>query len=86
MQCIVIPYRNWISYFGELEKLVRSGSFRGGQQLNEKQLAERFNVSRRPAREACRAGQDGLLQLVPNRGAVRQISRREAEAIAAKIP
>jgi DNA-binding GntR family transcriptional regulator len=64
----------------EIEKLVLSGSFRSGQRLNEKQLAERFNVSRGPVREACRAlAKMGLLELVPNRGVlVRQISRREA--------
>jgi DNA-binding GntR family transcriptional regulator len=65
----------------EIEKLVLSGSFRSGQRLNEKQLAERFNVSRGPVREACRGlAKMGLLELVPNRGVlVRQISRREAE-------
>jgi DNA-binding GntR family transcriptional regulator len=65
----------------EIEKLVLAGSFRSGQRLNEKALAERFNVSRGPVREACRAlAKMGLLELVPNRGVlVRQISRREAE-------
>jgi phosphonate utilization transcriptional regulator len=65
----------------EIEQLVLSGSFRSGQRLNEKALAERFNVSRGPVREACRAlAKMGLLELVPNRGVlVRQVSRREAE-------
>ena len=67
----------------EIEKLVLSGSFQSGQRLNEKALAERFNVSRGPVREACRAlAKMGLLELVPNRGVlVRQISRREAEEL-----
>jgi DNA-binding GntR family transcriptional regulator len=67
----------------EIEKLVLAGSFRSGQRLNEKALAERFNVSRGPVREACRAlAKMGLLELVPNRGVlVRQISRREAEEL-----
>jgi DNA-binding GntR family transcriptional regulator len=67
----------------EIEKLVLAGSFRSGQRLNEKQLAERFNVSRGPVREACRAlAKMGLLELVPNRGVlVRQVSRREAEEL-----
>ena len=67
----------------EIEKLVLSGSYRSGQRLNEKQLAERFNVSRGPVREACRAlAKMGLLELVPNRGVlVRQISRRQAEEL-----
>ena len=65
----------------EIEKLVLAGSFRSGQRLNEKALAERFKVSRGPVREACRAlAKMGLLDLVPNRGVlVRQVSRREAE-------
>jgi DNA-binding GntR family transcriptional regulator len=65
----------------EIEELVLSGSYRSGQRLNEKALAERFNVSRGPVREACRAlAKMGLLELVPNRGVlVRRISRREAE-------
>jgi DNA-binding GntR family transcriptional regulator len=65
----------------EIEQLVLSGSFRSGQRLNEKALAEHFNVSRGPVREACRAlAKMGLLELVPNRGVlVRQVSRREAE-------
>jgi len=65
----------------EIERLVLAGTFRGGQRLNEKALAERFNVSRGPVREACRAlTKMGLLELVPNRGVlVRQVSRRQAE-------
>lgn len=64
----------------EIEKLVLSGSLRSGQRLNEKALAERFNVSRGPVREACRAlAKMGLLELVPNRGVlVRQVSQHEA--------
>jgi DNA-binding GntR family transcriptional regulator len=65
----------------EIEALVLSGSYRSGQRLNEKALAARFNVSRGPVREACRAlSKMGLLELVPNRGVlVRQISQSEAE-------
>ncbi|HEY4164189.1 MAG TPA: FCD domain-containing protein [Dongiaceae bacterium] len=65
----------------EIEELVLSGSYRSGQRLNEKALAERFNVSRGPVREACRAlAKMGLLELIPNRGVlVRQVSQREAE-------
>jgi len=67
----------------EIEKLVLSGSYRAGQRLNEKALAKRFNVSRGPVREACRAlTKMGLLELVPNRGVlVRQLSRRDAEEL-----
>ena len=67
----------------EIEKLVLSGIYKGGQRLNEKALAARFDVSRGPVREACRAlAEMGLLELVPNRGVlVRQISQREAEEV-----
>lgn len=45
------------------------GTFHEGEQLKEVELAERFNVSRSPVREALRrlAG-DGLLIISPNRG------------------
>jgi len=67
----------------EIEALVLSGSYRSGQRLNEKALAARFNVSRGPVREACRAlAKMGLLDLVPNRGVMmRQISQSEAEEL-----
>jgi DNA-binding GntR family transcriptional regulator len=67
----------------EIEHLVLSGSFRSGDRLNENALAMRFNVSRGPIREACRAlAETGLLELIPNRGVfVRTVTRGEAEAL-----
>ena len=64
----------------EIEHLVLSGSFRSGDRLNENALAARFNVSRGPIREACRAlAETGLLELIPNRGVfVRTVTRDEA--------
>lgn len=67
----------------EIEQLVLSGSFRSGDRLNENALAVRFNVSRGPIREACRAlAETGLLELIPNRGVfVRTVTREEAEGL-----
>ncbi|MGE0005418.1 MAG: FCD domain-containing protein [Parvibaculaceae bacterium] len=66
---------------GEIEHLILSGAFAGGERLNENALAARFKVSRGPVREACRAlAEKGLLELVPNRGLfIRRLSRQDAE-------
>ena len=43
--------------------------FHEGEQLKEAELAQRFNVSRSPVREALhRLAGDGLLTIIPNRG------------------
>ena len=64
----------------EIEQLVLSGHFASGERLNENALAARFQVSRGPIREACRAlAESGLLELIPNRGVfVRSVSEEEA--------
>lgn len=64
----------------EIEQLVLSGHFASGERLNENTLATRFQVSRGPIREACRAlAETGLLELIPNRGVfVRSVSEEEA--------
>jgi DNA-binding GntR family transcriptional regulator len=64
----------------EIEQLVLSGHFASGERLNENALAVRFQVSRGPVREACRAlAESGLLELIPNRGVfVRNVSEEEA--------
>lgn len=64
----------------EIEQLVLSGHFAGGERLNENALALRFMVSRGPVREACRAlAESGLLELIPNRGVfVRNVSEEQA--------
>ncbi len=52
-----------------------------GQRLVEKDLTDRFAVSRGPVREAFRRlAAEGLIELAPNRGAlVRRLSRREMQ-------
>lgn len=58
---------------------ILSGRYAPGQRLIEADLTHDFNVSRGPLREAFRRlSAEGLLQIVPNRGAlVRQLSYRE---------
>ena len=53
----------------ELEGLILEGSFSDGARLDEVQLADRFQVSRTPIREALhRLTQSGLVEQVPRRG------------------
>ena len=53
----------------ELESLILDGSFSDGARLDESQLAERFNVSRTPLREAFqRLALSGLAEQIPRRG------------------
>ncbi|WP_295313060.1 GntR family transcriptional regulator [Roseobacter sp.] len=52
-----------------LEGLILDGSFEDGQRLDEVQLAERFEVSRTPLREALqRLAVSGLVEQIPRRG------------------
>ncbi|MBI1493194.1 GntR family transcriptional regulator [Halocynthiibacter styelae] len=57
-----------------LEELIFSGGFSDGDRLDEIRLAQSFNVSRTPLREAFqRLATSGLVELIPRRGAfVRQ--------------
>ncbi len=57
-----------------LEELIFNGTFCDGQRLDEVRLAERFEVSRTPLREALQSlAHSGLVELIPRRGAfVRQ--------------
>jgi len=53
-----------------LEQAIFSGEFADGDRLDEVKLAERFDVSRTPLREAFQAlAEAGLLELIPRRGA-----------------
>lgn len=52
-----------------LKEEICAGAFPAGQRLQEQLLAERFQVSRSPVREALRRlGADGLVEEIPNRG------------------
>ncbi len=52
-----------------IEELILEGTFDDGDRLDEVQLAERFNVSRTPIREALqRLILSGLVEQLPRRG------------------
>jgi len=54
-----------------LRALILEGSIQGGEKIREKELTERFGVSRTPLREAMKIlASEGLVELIPNRGAV----------------
>ena len=54
----------------QLETLVLSGELLPGARLDERALAQKFDVSRTPVREALRQlASSGLIELRPNRGA-----------------
>jgi DNA-binding GntR family transcriptional regulator len=65
--------------YQEIENMILSGSLEPGSRLNEVNLAEQFEVSRGPVREATRAlVKAGLLVSVPARGVfVREMSDTE---------
>ena len=57
--------------FQTLKSLLVEGKISPGSKLNERELAERLNVSRTPIREAIRRlAADGLVELIANRGAI----------------
>lgn len=62
-----------------LHKGILAGRFAPGQRLIERDLIEEFGLSRGPVREAFhRLSADGLVDLIPNRGAtVRRLLRKE---------
>lgn len=55
----------------ELRRLISTGRLPAGQRLRERELCESLGISRTPLREAIRTlGTEGLVTLLPNRGAV----------------
>ena len=56
--------------YEKLRRAILSLSVQPGENLEEKELVERFGISRTPVREALiRLASDGLVVLLPNRGA-----------------
>jgi DNA-binding GntR family transcriptional regulator len=78
----VIPLRNTVLHDQVLRKLrtmLVEGRIAAGAKLNERELAERLQVSRTPLREAIKQlAAEGLVSLLPHRGAVAvQLDERE---------
>jgi DNA-binding GntR family transcriptional regulator len=67
----------------QLRDMVVDGDLKPGQKVPEPDLCRRFGVSRTPLREALKVlAAEGIIQLLPNRGAViAQITDEEIEQI-----
>src|SRR6202162_435751 len=67
----------------ELERMIIRGELQAGDRINESALAQMFNISRGPIREACRSlEKSNLVRLVTNRGVfVREMSVDQAADI-----
>jgi len=65
--------------FAQLKKSIENGSFAPGQRLIEAELTKDYGVSRGPLRETFRRlSAEGIIDFVPNRGAVvKKFSRKE---------
>ena len=66
-----------------LRDYVVEGNIKDGARVPERQLCEKFGISRTPLREALKVlAAEGLIELLPNRGArVRQLSRRDLDEL-----
>jgi DNA-binding GntR family transcriptional regulator len=63
-----------------LRQMIFEGALEPGEKVREKLLTEQFGVSRTPLREALKVlAAEGLLELIPNRGAV--ITRQRADEL-----
>lgn len=68
-----------------LREMIFSGELEGGERVPEKLLCERFGISRTPLREALKVlASEGLLHLLPNRGA--RVATLTAEAVEEIFP
>jgi len=65
----VMEHRRADKIAEELEQLILTGAFNDGDRLNEIRLADQFNVSRTPVREAFhKLSTAGLVEQIPRRG------------------
>lgn len=68
-----------------LRRMILEGALEAGEKLREKELTEHFGVSRTPLREAMKIlASEGLIQLIPNRGAI--VSRDTINELAEAFP
>lgn len=68
---------------GQLRDFIVEGHLEPGARVPERELCEKFNVSRTPLREALKVlAAEGLIELLPNRGArVRQFSEADIKSL-----
>ncbi|MCE8017578.1 GntR family transcriptional regulator [Halomonas sp. MCCC 1A17488] len=66
-----IQHRNlYLEVADRIRELIEQGDLAPGERISEKELCERFGVSRTPLREALKVlAAEGLTELLPNRGA-----------------
>jgi len=70
---------------GSLRQMIFDGELEGGIRVPEKQLCERFDISRTPLREALKVlANEGLITLLPNKGA--RVSKLTPEDIDEVFP
>ena len=64
---------------GQLRDFIVEGHLAPGSRISERELCERFNISRTPLREALKVlAAEGLIELLPNRGArVKQFTEKD---------
>jgi DNA-binding GntR family transcriptional regulator len=68
-----------------VREMILEGELQAGEKVREKLLTEHFGVSRTPLREALKIlAAEGLLELIPNRGAI--ISRDTIEEVKGAFP
>jgi DNA-binding GntR family transcriptional regulator len=68
-----------------IREIIFTGELASGQRVPEKLLCERFSVSRTPLREALKVlASEGLLELLPNRGA--RVAKLTVEAVNEMFP
>ncbi|MDJ0969130.1 MAG: GntR family transcriptional regulator [Kiloniellales bacterium] len=65
---------------GRLRGMILQGELQAGERIPERELCDRFGISRTPLREALKVlATEGLIDLLPNRGAA--VSRISAEGL-----
>ena len=75
----------YVEIANHLRHMIFTGELLDGTRVPEKKLCERFNISRTPLREALKVlATEGLIQLLPNRGA--RISKLVPEDIDEAFP
>jgi DNA-binding GntR family transcriptional regulator len=68
---------------GQLRDFIVEGHIKPGARIPERELCERFGISRTPLREALKVlAAEGLIELMPNRGArVRQFTEADIKSL-----